>query len=354
MQRIHFTAADVARTRLKTTSGPLIETAFAYGLLGRCVGPPYVRWYRQVAKRLSARPPARSGGIGVVADPEVLLRLIERNESGDSGDAGATHQVSWVSQLSAYQEAAGLSEVWREGIAPYWDRMVAYLEAECEARGRVVMCGGVELLLATLHPRITWRSQVLEIPGGPDEDVFLDGRGLVLIPSVFLNHRPAQIIGTQSESGELVLAFGAPPDVQRAASLWDVPDDTAQSLGALVGQTRAAALRVLRATCTTSELAERLGISAASASQHTKVLRETGLITTRRIRNTVLHAVTPLGLALLDGLPAHTGADRVPGMDRAPGMDRVPGSDRAAGAMGEARRHTMDVRIPRQVVLHAS
>ncbi|MEU7582044.1 winged helix-turn-helix domain-containing protein [Streptomyces sp. NPDC041068] len=294
MQRIHFTAADIARTRLKTTTGPLVETAFAYGLLGRCVGPPYVRWYRQVAKRLSVRPQGRSGGIGAVSDPAALLRLIERDE------------------------AAGLSEVWREGIAPYWDRMVAYLEAESEARCRVVMGGGVELLLATLHPRITWRAQVLEIPGGPDEDVFLEGRGLALVPSVFLNHRPAQVIGAKEQGGELVLAFAAPPDVQRAATLWDAPDDTAQSLGALVGQTRAAALRVLRATCTTSELAERLGISAASASQHTKVLRETGLITTRRIRNTVLHSVTPLGIALLDGLPAQPVPGRVRTLDAVP------------------------------------
>ncbi|MGW3011253.1 ArsR/SmtB family transcription factor [Streptomyces sp. NPDC001219] len=336
MQRIHFTAADIARTRLKTTAGPLIETAFAYGLLGRCVGPPHVRWYRQIAKRLSARPPARSGGVGGVSDPEALLRLIERSENG--GSRGGAHQAPWASQSSVHQEAVELPGFWREAIAPYWDRMVSYLEAECEARTRVVMGGGVELLLATLHPRVTWRSPVLEIPGGPDEDVFLGDRGLVLVPSVFLTHRPAQIVGTQSDSGELVLAFAAPPDVQRAAGLWGVPEDTAQTLGALVGQTRAAALRLLRATCTTSELAERLGISAASASQHTKVLRETGLITTRRIRNTVLHAVTPLGLALLDGLPTYPAPDRV---------------HRTVTAT-EPRRHAMDARLSRPVVLHAS
>ncbi|MEV5975384.1 helix-turn-helix transcriptional regulator [Streptomyces sp. NPDC052114] len=337
MQRIHFTADDIARTRLRTDAGPLVETAFAYGLLGRCVGPPYVRWYRQVAKRLSARPQGRSGSAGAAGDPEALLRLIERG--GGEGGGGA-HPVSLVPQLAAHQEAAGLSEVWREGISPYWARMVAYLQAECEARGRVVMGGGVEVLLATLHPRTTWRPQVLEIPGGPDGDIHLDGRGLVLVPSVFLNHRPAQVIGVQSDSGELVLAFAAPPDAQRAAGLWDTPEDTAQSLGALVGQTRAAALRVLRATCTTSELAERLGISAASASQHTKVLRETGLITTRRIRNTVLHSVSPLGVALLDGLPAQPGLDGLPAQ---PGPDRMA----RAGAVPTAR-------IPRQVVLHAS
>ncbi|MCT9089615.1 winged helix-turn-helix domain-containing protein [Streptomyces sp. ASQP_92] len=337
MQRIHFTAADIAKTRLRTTAGPLIETAFAYGLLGRGVTPAYARWRKQVATRLPAWPRLRSGGLGVGGDPEVLLRLIEQSGTEDRAPQDTPQQDALAAQLSAYREAAGLSEVWQAAIAPYWDHIEAYLEVECEARGRVVMAGGVGSLLATLHPRITWRSQILEIPGGPDEDIYLDRRGLALTPSVFLNHRPAQLTGGRSEGGELVLAFAAPPDAQRAASLWDAPDDDAQSLGALVGQTRAAALRVLRATCTTSQLAHRLGISAAGASQHTTVLRQTGLITTRRIRNTVLHTVTPLGLALLDGLPMRSAPDR-------------PSS---GATVPEAWRHTLDG-IPRPVVQHAS
>lgn len=284
MQRIHFDAADFARTRLRPTVGPLVETAFAAGLLSRSVGAPYARWRSQVTKRLPrwSSPPGQGGG---VLDPELLIEQAERYGE----DAGAVDRPS------------ELPEVWQAAVAPYWDQLRAYLEAECEARGRIVMAGGVEQLLATLHPRTIWRSPVLEIPGGPDEDIHLDGRGLVLIPSVFLNHRPGRLMAGTAENGQAVLAFAAPPDPARAAALWEEPDGREQSLGALVGQTRAAALRVLRATCTTSQLADQLGISAAGASQHTAVLRETGLITTRRIRNTVLHTVTPLGVALLDG-----------------------------------------------------
>ncbi|WP_159401464.1 ArsR/SmtB family transcription factor [Streptomyces sp. NRRL F-5053] len=299
MLRIHFTAADIAKTRLKGNSGPLIETAFAYGLLGRNAPPPYAGWRRQVAKRLPSWPRLPSGKTGSGSNPDALLQLINRRDAGDS--QGGSADLSTVAQVSASQEATGLSEVWQAAIAPYWDRLVAYLETECEARGRVVMGGGVELLLATLHPKVKWAAQTLEIAGGADEDVVLDHRGLVLVPSVFLHHRPAVLTGQHGENGEPVLAFATPPDGPRAASLWDDPADTPRSLGPLVGQTRAAALRVLRATCTTSQLAEKLSISAANASQHTTVLRQSGLISTRRIRNTVLHTVTPLGLALLDG-----------------------------------------------------
>ncbi|WP_327168415.1 winged helix-turn-helix domain-containing protein [Streptomyces subrutilus] len=286
MQRIHFTAADVARTRLKITAGPLVESAFAYGLLGRGVSAPFARWRSQVGDRLRPGPglPGAPGTDGEAA-LGALLRIIEQGAAGGE-----------------------LTRVWQTAVAPYWDHLLAFLEVECEARGRVLMGGGAELLLTTLHSRITWRAPVLEIHDGPDEDIRLDGRGLVLAPSVFLAHRAGRVTRSLDPSAPVVLAFGAPPDSHQATALWDKPDGSGQSLGALVGQTRAAALHVLRASCTTTQLADRLGISAAGASQHTAVLRRTGLITTRRVRNTVLHTLTPLGAALLKGMTAQAPA----------------------------------------------
>jgi DNA-binding transcriptional ArsR family regulator len=61
----------------------------------------------------------------------------------------------------------------------------------------------------------------------------------------------------------------------------------------------AAALHVTAEGCTTSELARRLNVTAAAATQHATVLRNTGLITTTRRGGSVLHLITPLGLALL-------------------------------------------------------
>lgn len=72
-----------------------------------------------------------------------------------------------------------------------------------------------------------------------------------------------------------------------------------KALAALLGPTRAEALLTLAVGCGTFELAERLGVSPTAGSKHTAVLREAGLITTHRDRNTVLHSLTPLGNALL-------------------------------------------------------
>lgn len=311
MQRIHFTADDLSRIRLKTTAGPLVETAFAQGLLGRGVPAPFARWRRQVNDRLAQLPIPLNGGPGSPG-LDLLLRLIERGGRSVRATGPGAGESRPEEQLPFHPAAGDLSQVWRAAVAPYWDRLTAYLEAECEVRGRVLMAGGAELLLATLHSRIVWRAPVLELCDGPDEELHLEGRGLVLAPSVFLNHRPGQLVRRHPEGGSPVLAFAAPPDADRAAALWGEPDDSGRSLGALVGQTRAAALQALRSSCTTGELADRLGISAAGASQHTAVLRRAGLITTRRIRNTVLHTLTPLGVALLKGtVPRQRPAERV-------------------------------------------
>jgi DNA-binding MarR family transcriptional regulator len=51
----------------------------------------------------------------------------------------------------------------------------------------------------------------------------------------------------------------------------------------------------------TGEIARRLRISPAAASQHTTVLRNAGLLVSHRHRNTVRHTLTPLGRAMLNG-----------------------------------------------------
>jgi DNA-binding transcriptional ArsR family regulator len=101
----------------------------------------------------------------------------------------------------------------------------------------------------------------------------------------------------------------------RTADLWGSPDNSVQALSALIGQTGAAALRAVTAACTSSQLAARLGISLADASQHASVLRQSGVITTRWARNNVLHTVTPLGMALLGG----TVRDAMPTAELLPG-----------------------------------
>lgn len=88
-----------------------------------------------------------------------------------------------------------------------------------------------------------------------------------------------------------------------------------RDLSALIGRTRAAVLEAIADGGTTSTVAQRLGISAASASEHATVLREAGLVVSIRQRNHMHHSLTRLGADLL-GLqvfgPRGRGAQRRP------------------------------------------
>ncbi|MFG2892261.1 ArsR/SmtB family transcription factor [Streptomyces sp. NPDC048248] len=299
MQRIHFTASDLARTRLQSTLGPLAEGALALGALAGAGRADHARWRLEVQGRLAQRtgsrqPPFRQPqdrSRHTVATPYDLLFLLERAAPPGGGAASGRPRAD-ASRLAL--------DIWRAGVAPYWERIQDRLDAECEARGRIVVAGGVEQLLLTLHPKVVWRGPVLEIQDGPDRDIRLDGRGLLLCPSVFLPVRAVRVVACERATGMAALVF-ALPVAALAADLWDGSPGSSQALSALVGQTRAAALRALTASCTTGQLAARLGISSAGASQHTTILRKSGLITSRRVRNHVLHTVTPLGMALLGG-----------------------------------------------------
>ncbi|MFF7992076.1 ArsR/SmtB family transcription factor [Kitasatospora xanthocidica] len=293
MQRIHFTVADLARTRVRSTLGPLAEGVLALGALDRRGSAEFAGWRTRTSRLLREQPQfvlRRK-----LRDPDDLVALLERDPDG-----GPEPRMPTGSGLSTAEGTALALSTWRIGTAPYWERIQARLDDECDACGRIVMAGGVQMLLATLHPRIVWRPPVLELLDGPEGDVHLDGRGLLLVPSVFLAGRVGRLITATRDSGVPALVYALSVGSGDATALWTDPDDdSGEALGALVGPTRAAALRALTASCTTGELAARLGISSAGASQHATVLRQSGLITTRRVNNSVLHSVTPLGRALL-------------------------------------------------------
>ena len=122
----------------------------------------------------------------------------------------------------------------------------------------------------------------------------LGGRGIALVPSVFVGREPSlhENPNHEDETPRLIL----PAEDARSARLWA----PSRSRGpALVGRNRAAVLQSIADGCTTTELARRVGISLAAASQHASVLRGAGLIATRRQGSAVLHVLTPLGAELL-------------------------------------------------------
>jgi DNA-binding transcriptional ArsR family regulator len=206
-------------------------------------------------------------------------------------EAGGRPELAEATQV-AYQEL----------IQPFWPRIRASLHAEQAARRRTLAAEGPGALLASLQgPLIRWRPPVLEILRPGQVEMELGGRGIALVPSVFVGRAPSlhENPNDEDEMPRLVL----PAEGAGRARLWAASRERAgargSALAALVGRNRAAVLQSIADGCTTTELARRVGISLAAASQHASVLRKAGLIATRRQGSAVLHVLTPLGAELL-------------------------------------------------------
>ncbi|MGA5822100.1 ArsR/SmtB family transcription factor [Kitasatospora sp. NPDC094028] len=325
--RFHFTGADLARTRVAPSVPPLEELSIALRVLqDRNQALRFGAWRREVWTRLP--PQARmvldltprhgwTPGFLIPQGPGGVPELLEQVAATPTTRLRTTlAQIAerqrlpgWASRLGDSPEVLrqlvdALDQVHAVALAPYWPQVTAQVAADRAVRSHDLLHGGVERLLNGLYPpRIRWRAPVLEVDlvSGLEGDVHLEGRGLLLVPSVFATQAP--VINPDAEP-QPILTYPAHRDEQAgplALTTRAPADDTPAPLAALLGRTRAAVLHVIaqRPGCTTGEIATALAIGPSGASQHATVLREAGLITTLRHRNTALHTPTPAGLALL-------------------------------------------------------
>ncbi|MFD3442528.1 ArsR/SmtB family transcription factor [Streptomyces sp. NPDC058685] len=174
-------------------------------------------------------------------------------------------------------------------VLPLWPRIRAAVAADRALRAETLMRGGVDALLATLSTHWRWLPPTLHIPWAGTYDVPLCGRGLLLMPSC------------AADTPTLMYRPEDPSVLVYPVRLTDPQAHGADVLGPLLGKTRAAVLAALRVPATTKAVAEHVGISPASASEHATVLRNAGLVTTTRTGTSVLHALKPLGEDLLRG-----------------------------------------------------
>jgi DNA-binding transcriptional ArsR family regulator len=184
---------------------------------------------------------------------------------------------------------------WDVALAPYWPRMLAMLESDVLYRARMLADGGVHKLLSDLDPKIQWCdvSHTLHVHTQHfTGSVKLDGRGLLLVPSLFIWPK---VYAKLSRPWQPTLRY--PP--RGIAELWQ-PSRTSPSvaLSAVIGRSRTRLLSELRQPTTTSELAVRTGLTSGGVSQHLKVLRDAGLVSAHRAGRYVLYVRTELAQSL--------------------------------------------------------
>ncbi|GAA2954314.1 helix-turn-helix domain-containing protein [Streptomyces enissocaesilis] len=324
MLRVHFTDADLARTRVAAAPDPMWETATSlHRFQTRRGRVTHAEWYRTARHRLRERglgravrtvllplfpraayfpdfltPPPRgeglSGALEAVLDtPPSRVRtevaLLDRIVGAPSWAAHLTDKrprEELVRTLRAYYDAA---------IAPYEERMQAGLDAERTVRCRRLLDSGNEGMLTGLSPALRWRYPVLHAEYPVEKDLVLNGRGLLLVPSYFCWRSPVAFADPELPP---VLVYPLAHD--RPAPRRNTPDGApAPALTSLLGRTRADVLSAAYGGATTGEIARSVGVSASSASRHVTVLRDAGMIASARDAATVLHTLTPAGVSLL-------------------------------------------------------
>ncbi|MBL1087267.1 winged helix-turn-helix transcriptional regulator [Streptomyces actinomycinicus] len=332
--RIHFTAEDLARTRLASGVRPLLELGIGIRLLQERSHPVrFDAWRRRAAAGLRPRMlplfdfiPALGASVGFLdmSGPEApdafreMLAAAPRQqiiEDLDRWAAGLRHIPKAARQLRddpllVRHLASAVHEAHEFFIAPYWPKIEQLAGSDRTLRLQQLAEHGVERLLRELNPRyITWASPVLHLTtaSNRDGDVHLAGRGLLLIPSVFGAHYPAF---DHPDDGQPWITFpvrgSAHAPMAPAAVTAGVLSDPPASLRALLGRTRSTVLWAIaeHVGCTTTQLAALVGISPASASEHASVLRSAGLTVLTRDGKCVRHALSNSGQALLDSAGA--------------------------------------------------
>ena len=321
MLRIHFTPTDFARVCVAPRPAPLQELNVALTMLVRPGGGLlHEAWRRRALRGLpgAVRPLAdlvpggrAPGFLDVVADslPEALEQIRSTPRAAVRAELARVYAPTatapaWIRDLRRGEDHAWQTVTRAQQAAfgsllePVWDQVRDLHHAEFVRRAVQLAAGGVGAVLDGLVPGARLNGTAWELPHHVAREVRTDGRGLLLLPSF---HWSGGVLLSDLPDRPVVVTYPAGPGLPLRP---DSPASDAEALGKVLGGTRTELLHLLDQQRSTSELARRLRVSAATVSAHTAALRGAGLIATTRAGKSVLHRRTALGGLLLRGGPA--------------------------------------------------
>lgn len=321
--RMRFAAEDLLRCRFAIS--PLRETQGAVRTLSRPDRHGYhLPWLRQVRAAAAGldlaplwllapehgygpdflHPPLR-GPLTALEDELASIRAtpvdVARRQIAAAlartpgASAGRRGRAMLADPAGTVRQLAGLYEqVWTSLLAPHWPRLRAVLEADVAYHARRLADGGMQRLFTGLHPKLSWSEGALTAAGNaplPETG----GQDLVLVPSVFFWPEAGSAFDPPWQPTVIYPARGI-------GGLWAETGPAASTaLVRLLGAGRAAILTGLEAPSTTTALAHRHAMAMSSVSAHLSVLRDAGLLVSRRYGHQVLYERTPLGIAVAAG-----------------------------------------------------
>jgi DNA-binding transcriptional ArsR family regulator len=183
---------------------------------------------------------------------------------------------------------------WQVALEPHWTQLRACGIADVAYRMELIASGGIARFVADLNPEVDYDNDRLVITKACHRhQTVLQGSGIWFIPSLF------SWPSTMVVCCDVVEPSISYPMRGTATALTQRYSDHLDSLQALVGGTRAALLTALASPRTTTELASELNVSAATVSEHLKILKQSGLADSLRRGRSVFYRRTPAAGALM-------------------------------------------------------
>jgi DNA-binding transcriptional ArsR family regulator len=309
-----FGPRDLLRVRFAAT--PLIEVFASFDALrvprGHAEHAPWIEWAQPRVEKLDlslmeAASPRRAGYRPDFINPppdrprttlsRELSRVLATPRSRVRRELSRAHEGAPAPEIDLLALTEQITAYFNHVLLPHWPRIEALVEGEFSRRGRQLAQVGAAAAFDDVHDAVRFEDDALLIERAYDADIELGGRGLLLVPSVFV----APDVWSMTDAPWQPAVIYAPAGV---GELWAPPArDREDALGDLLGRRRAQVLAALTTPRSTLELARRLAASPAGVSAHLKALREAGLVAGRREGREVRYARTPLGDALLRPVP---------------------------------------------------
>jgi DNA-binding transcriptional ArsR family regulator len=340
--QIRFGPEDLTRIRISRHADPMweLQNAARRQALG-AMDAVFGVWSRRAANTLGSRgvrlvrqlqaPVIQVAGLGagwsergwsfdeqledVLSRPQAHWRLLADLLAAGGFRVSSDLANGGVTALNALDRS--LRTFFDSVIAPSWESMAASAATATTGWAGVLAMQGVEVLLNSLHPNVSWAPPFLRVaqtasrapgcvdsaivaPAAPRLSSTVREEGLMIVPALFMgdpqvHHQP---VGAGMAATALVIPV--PARTWRSFEPVTSTSDTADILAQLLGSTRSWVLTSCQHDgLTTTEVARRLGISASSASEHASVLRSAGLLESYRRGHSVIHRTTALGDALI-------------------------------------------------------
>jgi DNA-binding transcriptional ArsR family regulator len=226
--------------------------------------------------------------------PAQVLKELEIFERQHGGFPAAAEPLRRNPRRELPKLARTMATYWTRAVEPFWPRILALLSADLRYRATRLTEGGPAALFAELNPRVTFERDWVHVDHAWEGTVELAGQGLLLLPSAFSWQH---VFTIALEPWQPSLVYPA----RGVALLWAPEREAAPELAGLMGGTRARILAAVDAPASTTELAERLGVTPGGVSQHLSALAGARLVARTREGRTVLYARTPLGDSLVAG-----------------------------------------------------